>query len=66
MKSQRQIEAVWSGMATSEQPVSKAEWVAGLELLGRRNRAAYRKLREIAWQFVVDNSAHSDFPRKFS
>lgn len=45
---------------------SMAEWVTKLSLLGISNRDAYRVLREVMWRFVVENSAHSDFPSEMS
>lgn len=43
-----------------------AEWVTKMSLLAQTNREAYRKLRAVMWQFVVDNSSRSDFPSDFS
>lgn len=45
---------------------SMAEWVTKLSILGAKNRAAYRALREIMWLLVVENSSHSDFPSEMS
>lgn len=49
-----------------EQGPSMAEWVTKMCLLGETNRDLYRALREIMWQFVVENSARSDYPSIFS
>jgi hypothetical protein len=49
-----------------DRPQSMAEWVTKMSLLGATNRDAYRALRAVMWQFVVENSARSDFPSKMS
>jgi hypothetical protein len=46
--------------------MSKAQWVAKLSLLAETNREAYRALREVMWQFVVENSGNSEFPSDMS
>jgi hypothetical protein len=46
--------------------VSMAEWVTKMSLLAKTNREAYRVLREMMWQFVVENSSRSDFPSEMS
>lgn len=51
---------------SNEQGPSTAEWVAKMSLLAATNRDLYRALREIMWQFVVENSARSDYPSIFS
>jgi hypothetical protein len=48
------------------EPISTAEWVTKLSLLGESNRDAYRVLREVMWRFVVENSSRSDFPSDMS
>ena len=47
---------------TKKRPVTMAEWVTKMSLLAMTNRPAYRVLRELMWQFVVENSAYSEFP----
>lgn len=47
-------------------PASMAVLVTKLSLLAESNREAYRALRKMMWQFVVENSARSDFPSNFS
>jgi hypothetical protein len=37
-----------------------------MSLLARTDPALYRALRDIMWQFVVENSARSDYPSIFS
>ena len=51
---------------TRQKQISKAEWVTQMSLLAAKNRETYRVLREIMWQFVVENSSRSDFPSVFS
>ncbi len=45
---------------------SMAEWVTKLSLLAESNRDAYRAIREVMWQFVIENSGRSDFPSDMS
>lgn len=49
-----------------ERGVSKAELVTKLTVLANTNREAYRELRAVMWEFVVENSARSDFPSEMS
>jgi hypothetical protein len=53
-------------MTQQQKQISKAEWVTKMSLLAASNRETYRALREIMWQFVVENSSRSDFPSVFS
>ena len=45
---------------------TQAELVTKLALLAATNRDAYRELRAVIWDFVVENSSRSDFPSVFS
>lgn len=45
---------------------SMAALVAKVSLLAEKNRDAYRELRKVMWQFVVENSSRSDFPSEMS
>ena len=45
---------------------TRAEWITRMSLLAATNRDAYRALREVMWQFVIENSSRSDFPSVFS
>lgn len=47
-------------------PMSDAELVAGLVMLAELDRAAYRRIRAVMWEFFVENSQRSDFPSDFS
>ena len=52
--------------ATSQQSPSMAVLVAKVSILAETNREAYRELRKVMWQFVVENSSRSDFPSEMS
>lgn len=53
-------------MTKKQEPPSMAALVAQLCLLAETNREAYRALRSVMWQLVVENSSRSDFPSTFS